>query len=138
MVIPPRPHPRRRTRGSLSIELTVAIGILVTAILPLSVSFAREQAMMLGLYHRAVAIEVIDGEMEILAAGEWRAFPPGSQPYAVKADAARNLPPGTFTLTLTHNHARLEWMPASRGNGGPVVREVALPTAPTIPEPTGP
>ncbi len=41
MVISPlHPASRRRARGSLSVELTVALGVLAPALLPLSVSFA--------------------------------------------------------------------------------------------------
>jgi hypothetical protein len=130
MVIASQPGRRLRTRGSLSVELTVAVGILVAAVLPLSVSFVREQRMARGLYHRAVALEIVDGEMEALVAGEWRAFTPGRQPYPVRAEAAKNLPPGAFILTLTHDRARLEWVPETRGVGGAVAREVILNTAP--------
>jgi hypothetical protein len=120
---PPRGQPRR---GSLSIELTVAVGILVTVLMPLSLCFPRELAVMRSLYHHAVAMEIVDGEMEVLRAGEWRAFAPGAQPYPVRAGAATNLPPGRFVLTLTNGVARLEWLPDSAGRGGRVVREFSL------------
>lgn len=117
-----RGRPERRQRGSLSVELTVAVGILVTVLMPLSVSFAREQALVRSLYHRAVAIALVDGETEVLQAGEWRRFPPGTHAYTVHARALTNLPPGRFTFTLTTERARLEWQPEA-GGGGPVVRE---------------
>jgi hypothetical protein len=135
MVTASQPGSRLRTRGSLSVELTVASGILVAAVLPLSVSFLREQQVARGLYHRAVALEIVDGEMEALVAGEWRAFTPGHQPYPVRAEAAKNLPPGAFILTLANNRARLEWVPESRGVGGPVAREVVLNPAPAAASP---
>ncbi len=131
MVIRPVPSAAsRRRRGSLSIDLTVAMGLLVAAVLPLSVSFLRDARALRGQYHRAVALEIVDGEMETLAAGEWRAFPAGQHPYPVKAGAAANLPPGTFTLTVTSNRLRLVWQPADRGQGGPVVREILRPPRP--------
>lgn len=131
MVIRPLHSARRQAaRGSLSVELTVALGVLVLALLPLSVSFVPGQHALQSRYFRAVALEIVDGEMEVLAAGEWRAFAPGRQPYPVRAEAAKNLPPGAFTLTLTNGRVRLEWRPEARGTGGPVVREVVLKTPP--------
>jgi hypothetical protein len=131
MVIRPAPFTRaRRRRGSISVELTVAMGLLIAAVLPLSVSFLRDARALRGQYHRAVALEIVDGEMEILAAGEWRTFPPGQHAYQVKAGAATNLPPGTFTLTVTSNRLRLLWQPAARGQGGPVTREIRRPSGP--------
>lgn len=126
---------RRRARGSLSAELTVALGVLVAAVLPLSVAFVHDQTALRSRYFRAVALEIVDGEMEVLAAGEWRAFPPGRQPYPVRAEAAKNLPPGAFILTLTNGRARLEWVPETRGAGGTVVREAVLNTTPAAASP---
>lgn len=138
MVMAPSHSPRpRHARGSLSVELTVALGLLVAALLPLSVSFLRDVRALRGQYHRAVALEIVDGEMEILAAGEWRTFPPGQHAYPVTAGAATNLPPGTFTLTVTSHRLRLVWQPADRGQGGPVVREISRPPGP-VPAPTSP
>lgn len=122
----------RRTWGSISAELLVAVGILVVALMPLSVSFYREAAVARGLYYHALALEIVDGEVEALVAGEWRAFQPGTQPYTVRAESATNLPPGQFQLTLTTNRVRLEWRPEAHGMGGTVVREVKLP--PTTPD----
>jgi hypothetical protein len=65
--------------------------------------------------------------MEILAAGEWRAYPEGSQPYTVHARAATNLPPGKFQLTRAGNHLRLEWSSTGKRDVGVVVREVTVP-----------
>lgn len=135
VICPNRSVARRRARGSLSVELTVALGVLVAAILPLSVAFVHDQTALRSRYFRAVALEIVDGEMEVLAAGEWRAFPPGRQPYPVRAEAAKNLPPGAFLLTLTNGRARLEWMPEARGAGGAVVREVLLKTTPDAASP---
>lgn len=126
-MIIPRPSPGRRRRGALITELLVALAIAAIALVPLAFSFEREHRALLNYYHRAVAMEIIDGEMEILAAGEWKSFPPGAQPYPVRAAAAKNLPKGSFTLTLKERMLRLEWKPEKRGQGGQVAREVTLP-----------
>ena len=81
-----------------------------------------------GLAHErtvvAVPMELVDGEMEILVAGEWRAFAPGTHDYPLRGAAATNLPPGRCQLTITTNLLRLEWKPDQRRGVGAVVREV--------------
>ena len=118
---------RPGTRGSLSVELAVAVGVLAAVLLPLSLAFSRDQAVLRSRYYRAVAMEIVDGEMELLVAGGWRAFAGGRQPFTVVANAATNLPPGNFWLTLSNNSVRLEWQPSVKGHGGSVVREVPIP-----------
>jgi hypothetical protein len=71
-------------------------------------------------------MEIVDGEMEVLVAGEWRNFPEGAQPYTVHANAAAHLPPGRFQLTKTGRHLRLEWTSDRRQGIGTVIREVTL------------
>jgi hypothetical protein len=116
----------RRTqseRGSLMIELMVALGILTAAVIPLSYSFIEEQHMCRVYYWRAVAMEIVDGEMEILTAGDWHNFKEGTHPHVVTAEAAKNLPPGKFVLSVRGQQLQLEWLPDSPRNGAPVVRE---------------
>lgn len=110
-------------RGSLMIELVVALGILTAAIIPLGYSFAQERRLCRTYYWRAVAMEIVDGEMEILAAGDWRNSPEGMRPYTVTAEAAKNLPPGQFVLSVRGKQLRLQWQPTNARDGGPMVRE---------------
>jgi hypothetical protein len=116
-----------RRAASLMIELVAAIALLTGALLPIAYSLASEKRLAHASYQRAVAMEIVDGEMEILAAGEWRAFPPGVHGYRVNSMAATNLPRGRFILTLETNKARLEWQPGVKMHGGPIVRETSLP-----------
>ena len=118
-----RANSLRRQRGWMTTELVVAMGILTVTMLPLAFSFVSEMKLCRGYYYRAVAMEIVDGEMEILAAGEWRAFKPGAQTYTVRADAAKVLPPSHFVLTLENERVRLEWLPDKKNKGGRVVRE---------------
>jgi hypothetical protein len=111
----------------LLIELVVAMAILAIALLPLAYAAGSTAKRFRANYERAVALEIVDGEMEILAAGEWRAFPEGSQPYIVRAKAAANLPPGQFQFTRAGNHLRLQWSSAEMRGIGVVVREVTVP-----------
>ena len=116
-----------RKRGFLTVELVVAMAILLVAVFPLSYDFLRERQLSRACYYRAVAMEIVDGEMEVLQGGEWRAFGEGSQPYSVRAESAANLPAGRFVLTRAGKRLRLEWLPAKRGTGSRVSREVTLP-----------
>jgi len=115
-----------RQRGWLMVELLVAIAILAGALLPLAYSIATETRLARSLYQRAVAMEIVDGEIEILAAGPWRDIPEGSRPCAVHANAAANLPPGQFLLTRAGNHLRLEWTAANKSGIGTIIREVTV------------
>ena len=113
-------------RGALVTELVVAMAILAIAVLPLAFTFVHERQLLKRAYCHAVAMEIVDGELEILAAGEWQAFPPGTLPYTVNAQAATNLPPGRFELTITTNRVRLEWIPQQSHVGGRITREAQI------------
>ena len=104
----------------------VGVAVLTIAVLPLAYSFVRERQVLRIEYSRGVADEIVDGEMEILAAGAARNLPDGAQKYPVHATAANLLPPGHFELTKTGQHLRLEWLPDARRGLGPVVREATL------------
>ena len=108
------------------VELLVAMALVVVILLPFAYSFTAERRIALASYQRAVAMEIVDGEMEALVAGEWRAFPPGTHDYHVHAGAATNLPPGHFILTVQPGKVRLHWQPALKDHGGPVTREAIL------------
>jgi hypothetical protein len=110
----------------LIIDAIVGMAILTLAILPLAYAFGRERQLLRIEYLRAAAVEIVDGEMEVLAAGEWRDFPDGQQAYTVHARAAAHLPPGHFQLTKTGKHLRLEWQSDKRQGIGPVVREITV------------
>lgn len=115
-----------RQRGSLMTDLLFAVSILLIAFFPLALSFLGDQRLARAYYHRALATEIVDGEMEVLAAGEWRSFPRGVQAYEPPGTVRTNLPPGRFELTVGTDTVRLSWTPARHDSGGPVVREVKL------------
>jgi hypothetical protein len=117
---------RRRESGQLITEMIVAISILVLVMLPLAFAFAKEQKLCRTYYLEAVVMEIIDGEMEILAAGEWRSVGEGAQPYSIRARAAENLPPGKFILTRHGRGLKLEWAADKKGQGKRLVREVTV------------
>ena len=108
------------------VELLVAMAILAGVLFPFAYAFTAERRLALSSYQRAVAMEIVDGEMEALVAGEWHAFPPGTHDYQVHAGASTNLPPGRFVLSLQPGKMRLQWLPAIKDHGGPVTREAML------------
>ena len=112
---------RRRRSGVLMTELLIAMAMMVGVLLPLAYSITSEKRLARTAFHRAVAMEIVDGEMEILAAGEWRTFTPGQHEYPIHAIAATNLPPGRFLLTVGTDKVRLEWQPSAKKHGGAVV-----------------
>ena len=116
----------KRQCGALATEAVIALGILVVVMIPLAFAFRQEAQLCRAYYYKAAAMEIIDGEMEVLVAGEWRAFQTGRQNFTSRAASATNLPPGAFFLTLAEGRAKLEWIPQARNAGGTVVREVTL------------
>jgi hypothetical protein len=117
--------PRRRT-GILQIDLVAGLAILTIAVMPLGYSFARERHVLKMEYYRSVIDEIVDGEMEILAAGDGKNFPDGAQVYPVNARAAAGLPAGHFQLTKAGSRLRLEWLPDEKHGVGTIARETTL------------
>jgi type II secretory pathway pseudopilin PulG len=115
-------NPRRRN-GMLITEILVSLSILSLTIVPMAYSYLNEQQAARELYQKSVAMELIDGEMEILAAGEWHSFKEGAQSYALTGKASKNLPPGAAKLTVTGMHLRLEWVPKKGLKETIIVRE---------------
>jgi hypothetical protein len=121
-----RPSGERQRRGSLQMDCLVALGLLMTVVLPLAYGFLHSQRLMRQTYQRAVVVELIDGELEVLARGEWRAFPLGTVDYPLRGGALTNVPPGRFILTRTAQLCRLDWQPADARQHVPFGREIAL------------
>ena len=116
----------RTQRAAFMVEMMVAMALLTGALLPIAYSIASERRLAMASYQRAVAMEIVDGEMEVILAGTWRGITPGTHPYTVKASAATNLSAGGFLLTVSSNRLRLEWIPAGKHHGGVVAREVPI------------
>ena len=125
MVIAPTSN-KAKQRGVIMAEMIVAMGILVIAMLPLSFAAISDAHQLRTTYQKAIAREILDGEIEMLAAGEWQHVPEGIHDYAIHANAATNLPPGNFRTSRTANIVRLEWRPLKKTGIGTLSREVKL------------
>ena len=99
------------------------MAIIALATMPLAYSFFQEQQVLKTSYQKALVIELIDGEMEILMAGEWRTFNEGPQPFVLHGRAVANLPAGSAQLTVTGQKLRLEWTQANGKTATRVIRE---------------
>ena len=114
-------------RGWLQMDLAISMAILLVALMPIVYSVTQERQICRSLYYRSIAMSIVDGELEVLRAGQWRRFAPGEHDYFVTAEAAAQLPKGRFSLSRTDNRLRLEWIPEKPATGGKVVRECILP-----------
>jgi hypothetical protein len=110
----------------LMTDIMVGLAILTLAIVPLGYSFGRERQMLKLEYQRSVIVELVDGEMEILAAGAAGNLPEGVQTLSVESRAAAKLPTGQFQLTKAGNRLKLEWLPEGKCGLSAVVREATL------------
>lgn len=120
---------RKRERGSVLLsELIGAMLILTLAMVPIILMLTKDQQAYRKYYFKAVAMEIVDGEMEVLRAGYWKEFEQGIQTYPTTANSATNLPDGELLLTLEAKKIRLEWKPKEeRYQSVHIVREVDLP-----------
>lgn len=107
-------------------ELVVATSVLTLAVIPFGFSFLSEQRLMRHAHHRAVALELVDGEAEILAAGALVQFPEGESNYPLTVGAATNLPPGSIVLRRRGSSGELEWRTEKPLPGGKVHRAFRL------------
>src|SRR5688500_19083581 len=112
------------TSAWLVAELMFAVGLLAVAMIPLAFSFRHEQKLVRIHYQQVIAMEILDGEMEILRAGQWRAYVEGEHDYPVRAKAATNLP-GFFKLKRTATNLLLQFIPTNGQKALRMDREVS-------------
>ncbi|MFM1945099.1 MAG: hypothetical protein RI897_4081 [Verrucomicrobiota bacterium] len=115
-------------RGYINADAVVGLSILVLALMPLTLTLFPQQKVALAAYERAVVMEVLDGELEVLRAGAWREFGVGEHVYPVRAEAAASLPSGRFVLEVREGVLRLEWRAEATPvrKRLPIAREVRL------------
>ncbi|HEY1169921.1 MAG TPA: hypothetical protein VGH19_01010 [Verrucomicrobiae bacterium] len=104
-------------KGMLMVELNAALGIMMLLIFSLAVPIAWDRAVIRSTSHRAVAMEIVDGEAEILMAGAWKSYGTGAHEYPMPYKAAEALPKGRFVLLVEDKGVALEWRMAQRDGG---------------------
>jgi len=126
-MVMPFANPKHRRQGMLTTDLVVAMALLVLLVFPITYGYWEETRTARSHYQRAAVMELVDGEMEFLAAGEWPSHQTGTHPYLVHAASVTNLPPGRFLLTVEPPLLRLTWEPSGPRKGPAVSREWHLP-----------
>jgi len=125
----------RRRNGSLQADLVSALGLAALVVIPLGYGFLNHQRLVRNEAIHAVVLTLLDGEMEVLAAGELRSFNPGTHPYPLRGVAADRLPPGHCSLIRTTlpdqaTSLTLEWQPTNGSTLHSVTRTLVLPPQP--------
>ncbi len=115
-----------RCRAFLQLDVAVAITVLALVFIPLSVSSSGDLDLARRHYFEAVALQLIDGEMDVLLAGERRKYTTGEHRITPVGEAVQNLPEGEFVLTVQEQKLTLAWMPNKRAKWGRIERVVEL------------
>jgi len=115
-----------RCRAFLQLDVAVAITVLALVFIPLSISSSGDLDLARRHYFEAVALQLIDGEMDVLLAGERRKYTPGEHRITPVGEAVQNLPEGKFVLTVKQKQLTLTWVPTKRAKWGRVERVVEL------------
>ena len=122
-----RPTTRLTNRlAFLQLDVAVAITVLALVFIPLSVSSSGDLDLARRQYFEAVALQLIDGEIDVLLAGERRKYTPGEHQIKPVGEAVQNLPEGEFVLSVQDEKLTLAWMPKNLAKWGRVERVVQL------------
>jgi hypothetical protein len=120
----PRRSPLSRKRdGWMNVDLLVAIALLLLVVLPLAYGMVGERRLLDAELRRAALVELLDGELEILLAGEWRNRPEGESDVPLTGAATARLQPGRCVLVKTGKNLRLEWRSEKRDGAVSVSKE---------------
>ena len=115
-----------RCGAFLQLDVAVAITVLALVFIPLSISSSGDLDLARRHYFEAVALQLIDGEMDVLLAAERRKHTTGEHRITPIGEAVQNLPEGEFVLTLHDQKLTLAWVPTKRAKWGRVERVVEL------------
>ena len=115
-----------RRRAFLQLDMAIALSLLALVFIPLSVSSSGGLDLARRHYFEAVALQLIDGEMDVLLAGERRKYTTGEHRIKPVGDAVQNLPEGKFVLTVQDEKLTMAWVPTKRAKWGRVERVVQL------------
>lgn len=115
---------RKTKKGVLLTEMIVAISVLVILTSVLVPKILSDKQALRDLYYRSVAMEILDGEMEILLSGEWQNYKEGITNFTPRANALKILPKGIWRISLSNQSIKLEWIPHYNKRKLYIAREV--------------
>lgn len=118
---PANPTTARR-RGGVLMELIVGLALLAGVLLPLTGGFVSQRRMAAQLSKRLVLTELIDGELEFIAAGRWKEFNEGTNAFVIEMPPGFVPPAGRSYLVRESDHFRLLWEPDTKTALGTISR----------------
>ncbi|MDP7010001.1 MAG: hypothetical protein QF685_01360 [Verrucomicrobiota bacterium] len=110
----------------LQLDVAIALTVLALVFIPLSVSSSGGLDLARRHYFEAVALQLIDGEMDVLLAGERQKYTTGEHRIKPVGEAVQNLPEGEFVLSVQDEKLTLAWVPKKLTKWGQVERVVQL------------
>ena len=110
----------------VQLDVMGAIVILMLVFIPLTVTSSRKLDLARRHHVEAVVLQLIDGEIDVLLAGEHKKYNFGEHRITPAGEAAEDLPKGDFILTLKKKQLSLVWIPVKQAKWGRIDREVNL------------
>lgn len=110
----------------IQLDVAVALALLFIVFIPFGVSSWGDLDLARRQLHEAVARQLIDGEMDVLLAGERRNYTLGEHRIIPVGESVQNLPEGKFILTVEDQKLTLAWIPKKVAKWGRVERVVEL------------
>ena len=115
-----------RRLAFIQLDVAVAIVILMLVFIPLTVTSSSKLDLARRHHVEAVVLHLIDGEIDVLLAGEKEKYNFGEHRINPAGEAAEDLPKGDFILTLKKNQLSLVWIPVKPAKWGRIERKVNL------------
>ncbi len=99
----------RQKRTFALAEVIAAMAVLAIAMIPLIGALTAEKSRVQSFYKRGVAEQVLDGYREVLAAGAWRKYEPGTYQLDMDSRALNQLADSDVSLRVTAEDEQLRY-----------------------------
>ena len=110
----------------IQLDLMLAVSILMLLFIPFGVTSSGKLDLARRQHFEAVALQMIDGELDVLLAGERQKYLLGEHKITPPGEAVKTLPVGEFILIVKEKQLYLAWVPEKEAKWGRVEREVTL------------
>ena len=110
----------------IQMDVVLGIALLLLVFIPFSVTSSGELDLARRQQFQAVALQMIDGEMDVLLAGERQKYAAGEHTITPPGEAVQSLPEGKFVLTVGEKELTLAWTAVKQAKWGRVERVVKL------------